>query len=458
MEETKDSCLYGFAGVNGGLYKPAKFVDTKLPPGYSSQQALLGLQNTVQSIVTLKYFFFSPNLVWFSMAAAVWLYFPYDIEAFRDGFHWVPCLQRLALNFTYPFIYYFYWYFTLYQMNWGSRKFLPPRPTNENMAHDLYYWFLGILQFTAWECVMMRLWAAGAVPYSTNAEILASPGLLALNIFWVLAIPIWRDLHFYLAHRFIHIRCIYKYVHSFHHRQYDPEPFSGLCMHPAEHLPYYSNAFIPSLIMNLSPAIFLWNFVHLVIAPGAGHSGFEDHWQADQYHYLHHAKFECNYGSPMSGFIDQYMGTFREKMGDSATYKGEWSADVDLLPPAADAAQQRPWSSKGHLGIQTDSNLAYTLFCLAAMCFTIWGIVLNTGPSRIANLGPVPVEDAVAFVIGYGPFICAFVLCILTKDPMSWRWPFQHENVIGGFGFFGVAAWLACINPIYFAVKWACQL
>ena len=27
--------------------------------------------------------------------------------------------------------------------------------------------------------------------------------------------------------------------------------------------------------------------------------------QADQYHYLHHAKFECNYGSPMSGFIDQ---------------------------------------------------------------------------------------------------------------------------------------------------------
>merc|ERR1719313_1512798 len=176
---------------------------------------------------------------------------------------------------------------------------------------------------------MMGLWAAGIVPYSTNAEILSSPGLLALNILWILLIPIWRDLHFYIAHRFIHIRCIYKYVHSFHHRDLDPEPFSGLCMHPAEHLPYYSNAFLPSLVMNLSPLIFLWNFVHLVIAPGAGHSGWEDHWQADQYHYLHHAKFECNYGSPMSGFIDQYMGTFREKLGESTAYKGEWTEAND---------------------------------------------------------------------------------------------------------------------------------
>jgi sterol desaturase/sphingolipid hydroxylase (fatty acid hydroxylase superfamily) len=44
--------------------------------------------------------------------------------------------------------------------------------------------------------------------------------------------------------------------------------------------------------------------------------------QADQYHYVHHAKFECNYGSPFSAFIDQYFGTFREKLGDSKQYTG----------------------------------------------------------------------------------------------------------------------------------------
>lgn len=91
---------------------------------------------------------------------------------------------------------------------------------------------------------------------------------------------------------------------------------------------------------------------HLTLAPAAGHSGWEDNFQADQcvwtyflsdrgiygivvpvffvgftqfawfrYHYVHHAKFECNYGSPMSAFIDQYFGTFREKLGDSNAYK-----------------------------------------------------------------------------------------------------------------------------------------
>ena len=33
--------------------------------------------------------------------------------------------------------------------------------------------------------------------------------LLALNVLWVCLIPVWRDLHFYIAHRFLHIRAIY---------------------------------------------------------------------------------------------------------------------------------------------------------------------------------------------------------------------------------------------------------
>ena len=41
----------------------------------------------------------------------------------------------------------------------------------------------------------------------------------------------------------------------------------------------------------------LWNGVHLLISPAASHSGWEDHFQSDQFHYLHHLKFECNYGT-----------------------------------------------------------------------------------------------------------------------------------------------------------------
>ena len=62
------------------------------------------------------------------------------------------------------------------------------------------------MQWTFWEYAMCRIWASGGADFATNAQILADPKLLALNIFWVLAIPIWRDLHFYMGHRFIHIR------------------------------------------------------------------------------------------------------------------------------------------------------------------------------------------------------------------------------------------------------------
>ena len=70
------------------------------------------------------------------------------------------------------------------------------------------------------------------------------------------------------------IRPLYKFVHALHHRDTDPEPFSGMCMHPIEHLYYFSNALTPALYLKLSPLVFLWTFIHLTIAPGAGHSGW----------------------------------------------------------------------------------------------------------------------------------------------------------------------------------------
>ena len=96
-------------------------------------------------------------------------------------------------------------------------------------------------------------------------------------------------MHFYFAHRFIHIKAVYKYVHALHHRykskatinktstpitititiiftgcitvtagnyilhdvrNTDIEPFAGLSMHPVEHLYYY----------RLEPSTYFVNF------------------------------------------------------------------------------------------------------------------------------------------------------------------------------------------------------
>ena len=54
-----------------------------------------------------------------------------------------------------------------------------------------------------------------------------------------------------------------------------------------------------------------WNLVHLLISPAASHSGFEDNMQSDQFHYLHHKYFECNYGE-LTSPLDKWFGSFHD--------------------------------------------------------------------------------------------------------------------------------------------------
>eukprot|EP00811_Abedinium_folium_P033732 NODE_6674_length_1649_cov_9.680026.p1 GENE.NODE_6674_length_1649_cov_9.680026~~NODE_6674_length_1649_cov_9.680026.p1 ORF type:complete len:457 (-),score=129.84 NODE_6674_length_1649_cov_9.680026:206-1576(-) len=449
-----DSFLYGFAGINGGVFGAAPFVNKSIAPGETSQENELGLKGTLKQIVTLRYLFMTPNLVWILIALGLWFALPYDIAAFRDGYPLKSVLLRLAVNFAYAFAYYAFFFVTLYQCGLAQRKYSQKFPTPANMAHDLYYWFLGVMCVTVLECIMLRLWATGAVPYVTNEALLGSAAYIAVNVVWALIVPILRDMHFYAAHRLIHVRCIFQYVHKLHHRDSDPEPFSGMCMHPVEHLLYFSNAFLPALFLpGLSPFIFMYTVVHLVLAPAAGHSGWEDHFQADQYHYIHHAKFECNYGSPFSAFIDIYMGTFREKLGASAVYRGPWLEK--------DGGSSGVWSPQGRLGFQTDSNLAFTLFCLGVAGFAYWAVVHNTSADaedRITNVGPVTFGTIVGLVTTVSPILFAALLCRLRRDPFSWRWPFQDEKLFGSFAFFGVAGIVACIVPVHLALQWVCDL
>ncbi|KAH8053633.1 C-4 methylsterol oxidase [Aureococcus anophagefferens] len=233
-----------------------------------------------------------PNFVWLSIAAVVWCACPYDLAAaseWRRG--WM--LRRLAVNFVTTFGYVGFWHAALYVWGCSERKFMPNVfPDASRMLHNVWYSVLAVVQWTAWECVYMRGAARGTLP--THA--LDSSGAYVRLALWIVAIPLYRGAHFYFAHRLIHVKPLYKFVHSLHHRNIDIEPFAGLCMHPVEHLFYFS-CVGPSLYCRAHPFVFWWNGVHLLLSPAASHSGWEDHLQSDQFHMLHHRRFECNYGS-----------------------------------------------------------------------------------------------------------------------------------------------------------------
>ena len=124
---------------------------------------------------------------------------------------------------------------------------------------------------------------------------------------------------------------LYRYVHSLHHKSYNPGPWAGLCMHPVEHFLYYTCATLPPLLLSLHPLHFLYTKFHADIAPIGGHDGMDEPAGHADFHYLHHAKFECNYGVPFPVNLDKLCGTW----ADWDTFK-----ETGQLSVAAWAQQQ----------------------------------------------------------------------------------------------------------------------
>jgi sterol desaturase/sphingolipid hydroxylase (fatty acid hydroxylase superfamily) len=130
----------------------------------------------------------------------------------------------------------------------------------------MWYTFLGVIQYTFWEVLYIHCCATNRLPFVTNQQTFSNAWnftMFCLAAFWV---PLYREIHFYFSHRLIHIKALYKYIHSVHHRNTDIEPFAGLSMHPVEHLYYYS-CVGPSLLIFGTPFAFMWMGLHLILSP-----------------------------------------------------------------------------------------------------------------------------------------------------------------------------------------------
>lgn len=183
-----------------------------------------------------------------------------------------------------------------------------------NQVHDNMFWSLGsgVLQVTVLQVLVMWLMANGYAPTInlTSNPILFIAGLMLL--------PIWSAFHFYWVHRLLHVPFLYKRVHALHHRNVNIGPWSGLSMHPVEHLLYLSSLLIHCVI----PSHPIHLYFHVIyLAPGAAmtHTGYEDLLIKDKrklalgsfYHQLHHRYYECNYGNQEMPW-DRLFRTFHD--------------------------------------------------------------------------------------------------------------------------------------------------
>jgi sterol desaturase/sphingolipid hydroxylase (fatty acid hydroxylase superfamily) len=82
-------------------------------------------------------------------------------------------------------------------------------------------------------------------------------------------------------------------------------------MHPVEHFFYFS-CFLLAYLVPYHPLHLLLNKYHTDISALGGHDGYGPPGADDVGHYLHHSKFECNYGFSFPNYLDRAFGTYED--------------------------------------------------------------------------------------------------------------------------------------------------
>lgn len=182
-----------------------------------------------------------------------------------------------------------------------------------NQVRDNVFWSIasGVTICTAYEAITYWIYANGHLRVPAIGDHPIYFGLCLLGVFFL------GNYHFYCVHRFMHWAPVYKIVHELHHRNVNTGPWTGISMHPLEHLLYFS-VFIALWLLPVHPVIVVLLSLFMAIGPAPSHSGFDfveirgkRITAGDWYHQLHHQYFNFNYGNSNAP-LDHLFGSYHD--------------------------------------------------------------------------------------------------------------------------------------------------
>jgi sterol desaturase/sphingolipid hydroxylase (fatty acid hydroxylase superfamily) len=187
-----------------------------------------------------------------------------------------------------------------------------------NQVWDNLFWSIvsGVTICTAYEAITFWIYANGYRAVPAIGEHPVYFGAMILFVFF------WGTFHFYCVHRFMHWQPVYKVVHELHHRNVNTGPWTGISMHPLEHLLYFS-VFILFWLVPVHPVVIVLLSLFMAIGPAPSHSGFnfvaiggKRFFAGDWYHQLHHQYFNFNYGNTVTP-LDRVFGSWHDGSRES---------------------------------------------------------------------------------------------------------------------------------------------
>lgn len=264
-------------------------------------------------------YLFTWNLLYLGIVMLSYYYLQPPLETMKTfKISWMSTI--FIRNMALVWIIYGGWHLYLYKFKKRGKdaKYCPRWQSTDgstflwnDQVYDNVFWACAsaVPIWTAYEVISFWLYANGKLPYLDFHD---HPWIFALTF---LLIPLWRELHFYLIHRLIHWKPLYNSIHYLHHYNINPGPWSGLAMHPVEHILYFSVVLIHWIIPS-HPLHFLFNSQHTALTPAPSHSGFEGKVGkiftfGSYFHYLHHRLFDCNYGESTIP-LDSWFGIFED--------------------------------------------------------------------------------------------------------------------------------------------------
>ena len=189
----------------------------------------------------------------------------------------------------------------------------------KNQLADNMFWTLasGVTIWTLYEVLMFWSMGNGYAPVLYWSD----------NPIWFILLflltPIWISFHFYWVHRWLHWPPLYRLAHALHHRNTNVGPWSGLSMHPVEHVIFFSSILI-HFILPSSPVHILFHMQHQSLTAATSHTGYEAMLIKDKkhlalgtfHHQMHHRYFDCNYGNLEMPW-DKWFGSFHDGTEES---------------------------------------------------------------------------------------------------------------------------------------------
>ena len=269
----------------------------------------------------------SANLLVLGLALVSWLFFHPALERcaqFEAAWIAQIFLRNLVLMVLVAgglHLYLYVWKKQGDERHYDSRAFRNKSRTftfNDQVKDNIFWTCAsGVSIWSGFEALMM--WAMA----NNYISVLSWPEHAVWIALLIFLIPIWETFYFYLVHRMLHWPWLYKQVHYLHHKNTNVGPWSGLSMHPVEHLIFLGSVMI-HWIVPANPLIIIFHLQYFCLTAATTHCGYQGILVNNRlrlvlgtfHHQMHHRYFECNYGGLEIPW-DKWMGSFHDGTEDS---------------------------------------------------------------------------------------------------------------------------------------------